>query len=91
MLNETDYTHVTYDIPTLINYDELASRFSLNYAWSERVEVFTRFGVRRYEPEQGSVASSSNSYTPTVGLNFQVSERLKGVGVRGRQSSLRHG
>lgn len=78
LLNETDYTHVTYDIPTLINYDELASRFTLTYAWSERVELFTRIGVRRYEPDEGTAASSSNSYTPTVGLNFLVSESLKG-------------
>lgn len=78
LLNETDYTHVTYDIPTLINYDELASRFTLTYAWSERVELFTRIGVRRYEPDEGTAASSSNSYTPTVGLNFLVSEALKG-------------
>lgn len=80
LLNETDYTHVTYDIPTLINYDELATRLTWNYAWSERTEVFTRLGVRRYEPEKGSAtASSSNSYTPTVGVNFQVSEQLKGT------------
>ncbi|MHC8354607.1 hypothetical protein ACYZTL_05035 [Pseudomonas sp. LB3P81] len=79
LVNETDYTHVTYDVPTLINYDELANRLSWNYAWSEQVELFTRFGVRRYEPEEGSAASSSNSYTPTVGMNFQLSEELKGA------------
>ncbi|VVN99733.1 hypothetical protein [Pseudomonas fluorescens] len=78
LVNETDYTHVTYDIDSLINYDELATRFSWNYAWSERVELFTRFGVRRYEPE-GSAVASSNSYTPTVGLNVQLSEKLKGT------------
>lgn len=80
LLNETDYTHVTYDIPTLINYDELATSFTWSYAWSEQTEVFTRLGVRRYEPEKGSaVASSSNSYTPTVGVNFQLSEQFKGT------------
>jgi hypothetical protein len=80
LLNETDYTHVTYDIPTLINYDELANRLTWSYAWSEQTEVFTRLGVRRYEPEKGSaVASSSNSYTPTVGVNFQLSEQFKGT------------
>ena len=78
LVNETDYTHVTYDIASLTNYDELSNRLSWNYAWSERVELFTRFGARRYEPEQGSAASSSNSYTPAVGMNFQISERLKG-------------
>ncbi|MHC8332714.1 hypothetical protein [Pseudomonas sp. LB3P25] len=79
LVNETDYTHVTYDIDSLINYDELATRFSWNYAWSEQVELFTRFGVKRYEPEAGSAVASSNSYTPSVGMNFQLSERLKGT------------
>ena len=83
LVNETDYTHVTYDINTLTNYDELATRFSWNYAWSEQVELFTRLGVRRYEPEQGSGVASSNSYTPTVGLNVQLSERFKGTAYVG--------
>jgi len=78
LVNETDYTHVTYDINTLTNYDELSNRLSLNYAWSERVELFTRFEAKRYEPQQGSALPSSNSYTPTVGLNVEISERLKG-------------
>jgi len=79
LVNETDYTHVTYDLNTLTNYDELSNRLSLNYAWSERVELFTRLGVKRYEPQQGSAVPSSNSYTPTVGLNVEISERLKGA------------
>ena len=91
LVNETDYTHVTYDIDTLTDYDELATRFSWNYAWSEQVELFTRFGVRRYEPDEGSAVASSNSYTPTVGMNFQISERLRGSVYAGAQSSLRHG
>jgi hypothetical protein len=78
LVNETDYTHVTYDINTLTNYDELSNLLSLNYTWSERVELFTRFGAKRYEPEQGSGVASSNSYTPTAGLNFEISEGLKG-------------
>ena len=83
LVNETDYTHVTYDIDTLTDYDELATRFSWNYAWSEQVELFTRLSVRRYEPEEGSAVASSNSYTPTVGLNVQLSERLKGTAYAG--------
>jgi hypothetical protein len=83
LVNETDYTHVTYDVNTLTNYDELATRFSWNYAWSEQVELFTRLGVRRYEPEKGSAVASSNSYTPAVGLNVQLSERLKGTAYVG--------
>ncbi|MHC8400555.1 hypothetical protein ACYZTX_14025 [Pseudomonas sp. MDT1-17] len=79
LVNETDYTHVTYDVDSLTDYDELATRFSWNYAWSEQVELFTRFRVSRYEPEEGAAVGSSNSYTPTAGLNFQLSERFKGT------------
>ncbi|MVV48687.1 hypothetical protein EJA72_10600 [Pseudomonas sp. PB120] len=78
LVNETEYSHATYDIATLTDYDELANRLSLNYAWSERVELFTRLGAKRYEPEKGSAVSSSNSYTPVVGLNYDISDRLKG-------------
>lgn len=78
LINETDYTHVTYDVDTLIDYDELATRFTWNYAWNEQVELFSRLGVRRYEPAEGTAASSSNSYTSTVGVNFLLSERFKG-------------
>jgi hypothetical protein len=78
LVSEIDYNHVTYDVDTLIDYDELATRLTWNYAWSEQTELFTRLGVRRYEPDEGSVASSSNSYTPAVGVNFQLSEQFKG-------------
>ena len=83
LVNETDYTHVTYDVDSLTDYDELATRFSWNYAWSEQVELFTRLGVRRYEPAEGAAVASSNSYTPTVGLNVQFSERLRGTAYAG--------
>ncbi|MGF0238613.1 hypothetical protein ACQR3P_06910 [Rhodococcus sp. IEGM1300] len=82
--NNTDYKSVSYDVNTLTNYDELSNETSLIYSWSERVDLFTRFGVKRYEPESGTTIASSNSYTPTVGMNFEVSEQLKGsvyVGV----------
>lgn len=78
LANETDYNHVTYDINSLTSYDELSTRLSYTYAWSERVELFTRFGARRYEPDQGSAVASSNSYTPDIGMNYQISERLRG-------------
>ncbi|CAI8972665.1 DUF3570 domain-containing protein [Pseudomonas sp. IT-P253] len=78
LVDEADYTHVTYDVSTLTNYDQLSNLLSLNYTWSERVELFTRFGAMRYEPQQGSGVASSNSYTPTVGMNFDISDRLKG-------------
>lgn len=78
LIAEADYNHVTYDVTTLIDYDELATRLTWNYAWSERVEVFTRFGATRYEPDETSVATSSNSYTPTVGVNVQFSDQFKG-------------
>lgn len=78
LLNEIEYSHVTYDIDSLTNYDELSNRLSYTYAWSERVELFTRFGARRYEPDEGSAVASSNSYTPDIGMNYQISERLRG-------------
>ena len=78
LLNETDYRHVTYDTNTLTDYDELSNRLIYTYAWSERVELFTRLGVKRYEPEEGSTVASSNSYTPDIGLNYQFSERFRG-------------
>ncbi|WP_166359482.1 hypothetical protein [Pseudomonas akapageensis] len=79
LVNETDYTNVKYDIDSLTDYDEIGTRFSLNYAWSERVVWFTRFGVRHYEPAGGAGLDSSDSYTPTTGLDFQISERLEGT------------
>ncbi|VVM43198.1 hypothetical protein PS662_00405 [Pseudomonas fluorescens] len=78
LLNETDYRHVTYDTDTLTDYDELSNRLSYTYAWSERVELFTRLGIKRYEPDEASTVSSSNSYTPDIGMNYQISERLRG-------------
>ncbi|MHC8320956.1 hypothetical protein ACYZT4_09695 [Pseudomonas sp. GB2N2] len=84
LLNEIEYSHVTYDINTLTNYDELSNRLSYTYAWSERLELFTRFLAKRYEPDSGSSIASSNSYTPDIGMNYQFSERLRGsayVGV----------
>lgn len=79
LVNDTEYASVNYDIDSLTSYDELSTRLSWNYAWSEGVELFTRFGVRRYEPEAGSAVASSNSYTPTAGLNFKIYERLEGT------------
>jgi hypothetical protein len=78
-----EYTSVDYDINTLTPYDELSNRLGWNYAWSERVELFTRLAVSRYEPQSGSGISSSNSYTPTTGLNFKISERLEGTAYVG--------
>lgn len=78
LANDTEYASVNYDIDTLTSYDELATRFTWSYAWSERTELFTRFGVRHYEPESDAVVESSDSYTPTVGVNYQFSERFKG-------------
>ena len=79
LVNETEYAEFKYDIDSLTSYDELSNRLSLIYAWSERVELFTRFSAKRYEPESGSEIASSNSYTPTAGLNFKISEQLQGA------------
>lgn len=78
LLDEIQYSHVTYDTNTLTDYNELSNRLSYTYAWSERMELFTRLGAKRYEPEEGSTVSSSNSYTPDIGMNYQFSERLRG-------------
>lgn len=78
LINETEYSDVKYDIDSLTDYDELSNRTSLNYAWSERLDLFTRFTAKRYEPESDSGISSSNSYTPVAGFNYRLSERLEG-------------
>ncbi|MCU1761121.1 hypothetical protein NTD84_15535 [Pseudomonas sp. 14P_8.1_Bac3] len=81
LLNETEFNHVTYDINSLTDYDELSNRLSYTYAWSDRMELFTRLGLKRYEPDTGSTGStvgSSNSYTPDIGMNYQFSDRFRG-------------
>ena len=78
LVNETDYTHVEYDTDSLTNYDELTTRFSLLYQWSERVELFTRSEATRYEPKDETTLGSSNSYTQVAGVNFQISEKFTG-------------
>ncbi|MNI21567.1 hypothetical protein D3C73_750950 [compost metagenome] len=78
--NDIEYRHVTYDIDTLTNYDELSNRFGYTYAWSERMELFTRLGFKHYKPDsQVPLVESSNSYTPDVGVNYQFSEKLRGT------------
>ncbi|WP_397449722.1 hypothetical protein [Pseudomonas sp. NA-150] len=77
--NEIEYAHATYDVVTLTDYDELSARVGWRYAWNERTQVFTRFAARRYEPDQGSGVQSSNSYTPTVEIKYQFSERFEGA------------
>lgn len=85
LTNDIEYSHVTYDIDSLTDYDELSNRVGYTYAWSERMELFTRLGIKRYEPDSSStLAQSSTSYTPDVGVNYQFSEQLRGsvyVGV----------
>ncbi|WP_449432902.1 hypothetical protein [Pseudomonas putida] len=79
LANQTSYDRARYDIDSLTGYDELSSVLTLSYAWSERTELFTAFGARRYEPESDSSASALNSYSPTVGVKYQFSERLQGA------------
>ena len=78
LVNEIDLTHVEYDTDSLTNYDELTNRFSWLYQWNERTELFTRFEATRYEPKDETTLGSSNSYTPVVGVNYQISERFTG-------------
>lgn len=76
MSNETTYNRARYDISTLTGYEELGNVFTWTYAWSERADLYSRFGARRYEPEQDQTATASNSYSPAVGVKYQFSERL---------------
>ncbi|WP_028634085.1 hypothetical protein [Pseudomonas parafulva] len=74
--NETTFNRARYDISSLTGYDELANVSTWTYAWSERADVYTRFGVRRYEPEQDLTATASNSYSPAVGVKYRISENF---------------
>lgn len=81
LANDTKYTYVSYDIDTLTGYNNLSSSLSWNYAWSERVEPFTRFSISRYEAHEAkdnSVSASSNSYSPAAGVKLVFSEQLEG-------------
>ncbi|MBM3111244.1 hypothetical protein H8F21_03660 [Pseudomonas sp. P66] len=75
--NETRYSNARYDINSLTGYDEIANVVTWTYAWSERTQLFTDFGARRYEPEDDNSAAASNSYTPSVGVKYQLTERLE--------------
>ncbi|AZL73821.1 hypothetical protein LOY46_12690 [Pseudomonas sichuanensis] len=77
--NQTTYSHARYDITTLTGYDEYANATTLTYAWNARTDVFTGLLVRRYEPEQTDTARATNSYTPTVGVKYQLTDRLEGT------------
>ncbi|VVM38679.1 hypothetical protein PS623_00158 [Pseudomonas fluorescens] len=77
--NETTYNRARYDINTLTGYDELASELTLTYAWSAQTQFFTGITARRYEPDDDTTASASNSYAPVVGVKYQFSERLEGT------------
>lgn len=76
--NETRYSHATYDINSLTGYDELANTSTLTYALSERTDVFAGLRLRRYEPDQTDTAVASNSYTPSVGVKYQITDTLTG-------------
>lgn len=78
--NETLYNSARYDLDSLTDYNELSSTFTWNYSWDERTDFFTSFGARRYEPvDDTETATSSNSYTPEVGMKYQIFEGLEGV------------
>ena len=80
LTSDTEYASVNYDIDSLTSYDEVSTSLSWNYAWSARVEPFTRFAVSRYEPKSGTAATaSSNNYSPTAGVLLKITERLEGT------------
>ncbi|MBP8185026.1 MAG: hypothetical protein KAX95_04005 [Pseudomonas sp.] len=78
LANNSEYKRVEYDIDSQTSYDNVSTSFSWNYAWSERIEPFTRFALSRYEPQDSTSATSSNSYTPSAGVQLKISERLEG-------------
>lgn len=79
LASDVGYTSVNYDDDALTSYDELATTFSWNYAWSERIEPYAQFSLSRYEPADGSVTASSTRYSPIAGVQFSISEQLQGV------------
>jgi hypothetical protein len=78
--NEISYDHARYDITSLTGFEELGNTFKYTYAWSERADVFTSMRVRRYEPQQTSTgAVATNSYTPSIGMRYQLTDQLETV------------
>ena len=77
LTNNSNYSRVSYDIDSLTGYDELSTRLSWNYAWSERIEPFTSFAISHYEPQDTAQTQSSDSYTPSTGLKLQITEQLE--------------
>lgn len=78
LASNIEYQRVKYDIDTLTSYDDISTSLSWNHAWSERIEPFISFALSRYEPQDSPLATSSNSYSPSAGLQLKISERLEG-------------
>ena len=79
---DTEYRTVSFDDDTQTDFDDLSAGVTWSHALSERLEPFARLAVTRYEPKEGGVgqgpAESSNSYSPAVGIKFEMSEQLQG-------------
>ncbi|SEQ99658.1 hypothetical protein SAMN05216600_11322 [Pseudomonas cuatrocienegasensis] len=79
LASDADYTRVRYDVDSLTSYDELSTKFSWSYGWSELLEPYAEVSLSRYEPVGGTVTASSTRYGPMSGLRFTISEQLQGV------------
>lgn len=79
LANELRYAHATYDVNSLTGYDEYTNDFTWTYAWSERTDIITGFQARRYEPDSTSIAVATNSYVPSIGIKYQISDSLVGA------------
>ncbi len=79
---DSEYRTVSFDDNSQTDYNDLSSSFTWSHALTDRIEPFARFSVTHYEPkghgEGVNGAESSNSYSPAVGVNFEMSEQLQG-------------
>ncbi|WP_313460004.1 hypothetical protein [Pseudomonas sp.] len=79
LANELRYSHATYDVSSLTGFDEYANDFTWTYAFNERTDIISGFAVRRYQPDDSSVATATTSYVPTIGMKHQFSDSLVGA------------
>ena len=65
------------------DYDDFSAGLTWRHSLSERLEPFARLAATRYEPKgQGTDennAESSTSYSPAVGVKFEMSEQFQGT------------
>lgn len=83
LATDTEYRIVTFDDDSQTDFDDLSAGVTWSHALNERLEPFVRLAVTRYEPKGGgtgqNLAESSNSYSPAVGVKFEMSEQFQGT------------